>query len=59
MPTDPTLLDRLQEAEGQVKQLKRTVEIVTRERDQVNSDLSVLRESMLRYQENSKRKVKV
>ena len=56
-PTDPTLLKQLQEAEEQVKQLKRNLEIVTCDKDQVNSDLSALRDSMLYQLEDSTRKV--
>lgn len=58
-PTDPTLLNRLQVAEGEVKQLKRSLELVTHEREQVRSDLSALQDSMVLQHEESERKVGV
>ena len=57
-PTDPTVLSQLKEAEDHMQQLKRNLEVVTRERDQVTSDLSVLRDSLLEQQEDSTKKVK-
>ena len=56
-PTDPALLKRLQEAEDQVKQLQRNLESTVREKDQVNSDLSVLQDSMAQQRTESTRKV--
>ena len=57
-PSDPTLLSRLQESEGQVKQLRLNVESLRREKDQVNSDLSVLQDTMLQQREQSVRQVR-
>ena len=57
-PIDPTLSSRLQESEGQVKQLKRNLESLKREKDQVSSDLSILQDSMVQQREESTREVR-
>ena len=56
-PTDPTLSTKLQEVKGQVRELQRKLELVTREKEQVNLDLSALEHTMQQQQRESARKV--
>ena len=57
-PSDPSLLSRLEESEGQVKQLRLNLDAVKREKEQVNSDISVLQDTMHQQREKSAREVR-
>lgn len=54
---DPTLEEELSKVRGEVAQLKSRLQQVTSERDQVNSDLSALRDAMVQQQEENTSKV--
>ena len=55
--TDPALEEELKKVKGEVAQLKSRLQQVTSERDQVNSDLSALRDAMIQQQEENTSKV--
>ena len=59
MPTrvNPTLEEELTKVRGEVAQLKSRLQQVTLERDQVNSDLSALRDAMVQQQEENASRV--
>lgn len=54
---DPALEEELTKVRDEVAQLKSRLQQVTSERDQVNSDLSALRDAMVQQQEENTSKV--